>query len=58
MEQVKKKAVIYLDDTSDEELTNEESMKETPKKVICLVDLSDDKNKRENVPNSKCFKKE
>jgi hypothetical protein len=42
-EEAKKKEVIYLDDTSDEELPNEESVKEMPKEVICLVNLSNDK---------------
>jgi hypothetical protein len=53
MEEMKQKDVIYLDDTSDEV-----SMKEMPKEMICLVDLYNDKNEKENVPNRKCFKKE
>ena len=53
LEEARKKDIIYLDDTSDEE-----SVKEKPKEVICLVDASDDKNKRENVCKHKRFKKE
>ena len=58
MEEAKKKDVIYLDDTSDEEFSDEESMKEMAKEVIRLVDSSNDENEKENVRNSKCFKNE
>jgi hypothetical protein len=36
-------------------LLMKKSMKEMPKDMICLVDSSDDKNDKENVPNSKHF---
>jgi hypothetical protein len=52
-EEVKKKEVIYLDVTSNEKSSDEESVKERPKEVICLVDSSNDKNGKENVPKSK-----
>ncbi len=53
MEEARKKDVICIDDTSDEE-----SVKEKPKDVICLLDASNDKKDKENVCNRKCFKKE
>jgi hypothetical protein len=52
LEEARKKDIICLDDTSDEE-----SMKEKPKEVICLLDDSNDKNEKENVCNRKRFKK-
>jgi len=52
LEEAKKKDIIYLDDTSDEE-----SVKEKPKEVICLLDDSDDEHEKENVCNRKRFKK-
>jgi len=48
----RKKDIICLDDTSDEE-----SMKEKPREVICLLDDSDDEHEKENVCNRKRFKK-
>jgi hypothetical protein len=53
LEEVRKKDIICLDDTS-----NEESMKEKPKAVIYLLDDSDDKKEKENVCNRKRFNKE
>ncbi|MFN9979022.1 MAG: hypothetical protein ACK53Y_03870, partial [bacterium] len=52
LEEARKKDIICLDDTSDEE-----SMKEKPKKVICLVDTFDGENEKENACNHKRFKK-
>jgi predicted transcriptional regulator len=51
LEEARKKDIICLDDTSDEE-----SMKEKPKAVICLLDDSDDEKDKENVCNRKRFK--
>jgi hypothetical protein len=57
-EEAKKKQVIYLDDTSDEEsLIVMQIPNKTRKEIICLDDSSDDKNDKENVPNSKRYKK-
>jgi hypothetical protein len=52
LEEARKKDIICLDDTSDEE-----SMKEKPKEVICLLDDSNHENEKENVCNRKQFKK-
>jgi len=52
LEEARKKDIICLDDTSDEE-----SMKEKPKEVICLLDDSDDEHEKENVCNRKRLKK-
>jgi hypothetical protein len=52
LEEATKKDAICLDDTS-----NEEFVKKKPKKVICLVDASDDENEKENICNRKRFKK-
>ncbi len=52
LEEARKKDIICLDDTSDEE-----SMKEKPREVICLLDDSDDEHEKENVCNRKRFKK-
>jgi hypothetical protein len=52
LEEARKKDIICLDDTS-----NEESMKEKPKEVICLLGDSDDEHEKENVCNRKRFKK-
>ena len=52
LEEVRKKDIICLDDTSDEE-----SVKEKPKEVICLLDHSNDEHEKENVCNRKRFKK-
>jgi len=57
-EEAKKKQVIYLDDTSDEEsVIVMQITKKTRKEIICLDDSSDDENHKENVPNSKRNKK-
>ncbi len=57
-EEAKKKEFIYLDDTSDEESVIVMQMpKKTPKEIIYLDDSSDDENDKENVPNSKRYKK-
>jgi hypothetical protein len=50
---MKKMEVIYLDDTSDED-----SLKEIPKEVICLVDSFNVRNDKENVIKSKHYKEE
>jgi hypothetical protein len=52
LEEARKKDIICLDDTSDEE-----SVKEKPREVICLLDDSDDEHEKENVCNRKRFKK-
>jgi hypothetical protein len=52
LEEARKKDIICLDNTS-----NEESVKEKPKEVICLLDDSDDEHEKENVCNHKRFKK-
>jgi hypothetical protein len=52
LDEARKKDIICLDDTSDEE-----SVKEKPKEVICLLDDSDDEHEKENVCNHKRFKK-
>jgi hypothetical protein len=52
LEEARKKDIICLDDSF-----NEESMKEKPKKVICLVDTFDGENEKENACNHKRFKK-
>ena len=52
LEEAKKKDIICLDDTSDEE-----SVKEKPRELICLLDDSDDEHEKENVCNRKRFKK-
>jgi len=51
LEEARKKDIICLDDTSDEE------SKEKPKEVICLLDDSDDEHEKENVCNRKRLKK-
>jgi len=53
LEEARKKDIICLDDTSDEE-----SVKEKPKDVICLLDASNDEKDKENICNRKRFKKE
>jgi hypothetical protein len=53
LEEARKKDLICLDDTSDEE-----SVKEKPKAVICLLDDSYDEKDKENVCSRKHFKKE
>jgi hypothetical protein len=53
LEEARKKDIICLDDTSDEE-----PVKEKPKAVICLLDDFDDEKDKENVCNHKCSKKE
>jgi hypothetical protein len=52
LEEARKKDIICLDDTFDEE-----SVKEKPKAVICLLDDSDEEKDKENVCNHKRFQK-